>query len=234
MSNIFFITTGAFAERWWYFPSFGLAVLVAFGLDRINNSKNFRPYLYGFGIIILAWYSFLTIKQNKIWLSNRNLFVYAAEASPNSVGARSNLAAVYLEEERFTEAREQVEYALSIYDKYPPALNILGKLNWKDTRYKDAEAAFKKALEFDKNGRNHRSLFRSLAFLSLDLGKNKEALMYMEEALKWPASRDSQKIVQIDEVLYEKIKKYSTRESGSYTKEEIEELGSLIKIVRGF
>ena len=30
-----FITTGTMAERWWYFPSFGLVILLAIGLDKI-------------------------------------------------------------------------------------------------------------------------------------------------------------------------------------------------------
>ncbi|OHB17376.1 MAG: hypothetical protein A2749_01985 [Parcubacteria group bacterium RIFCSPHIGHO2_01_FULL_45_26] len=235
MSNIFFATSGTLAERYWYLPSFGLSVLTAFGFDKIlGYGQKLKPYAYALGVVILIGYSFLIIKQNRIWLNNRNLFVHAAEKSPNSVWARANLAAVYIEEEQFNEAREEVNAALAIYDKHPPTLNILGKLNWRDKKYQEAEEAFKQAIEFDKNGRNRRSLNRSLAFLNLDLGKNQQAFLYMEEAVKWPSPRSSQRIVKIDEVLYKTVKKYKERRVSSYTKEESAEVTSLIRGVRGF
>ncbi len=235
MSNLFFVAAGAFAERWWYFPSFGLSVLAALGLDKLAaNYAKFKPYIYGLGVIVLVWYSWLTVRQNHIWLNNRNLFVQAADQSPRSAWARSNLAAVYWEEKEFVRAREESAAALEIYDKYPPALNILGKLNWRDKKYEEAEKAFKKALEFDENGRNHRSLYRSLAFLSFDLGYRQDAFQYMEQAVKWPSPRGSQKIIAIDEYLYKTLDKHKDRRANSYTVKEKEELSLLIRQVGGF
>jgi tetratricopeptide (TPR) repeat protein len=237
ISNLFLSTTGTMAERWWYFPSFGLVLLVSMGLVKLMESiqsKGLRTGGAFIGLGILVWYSFLIIQQNGIWAHDKNLIVYAAEVSPQSAWARANLAVVYFEEKNFTLAKQEAESALKIYDKYPAALNILGKSYWQEGKYPEAENALKKAVEYDNYGRNKRSLYRTLALLNLDQGKNSQAFSYMSEAVKWPPARQKQNIVEIDNFLLDKLSFYKDRSANSYTQAEKEELAQLIKLLRGF
>lgn len=237
ISNIFLIATGTMAERWWLFPSFGLVFMISIGLVKFMENIQGRWLRMGsvfFGLGILVWYSFLITKQNEVWASDKSLFIYAAKASPQSVWARTNLASVYFEERKFELALQESKTALQIYDKYPATLNILGKVYWRSGRYTDSEDAFKKAAEFDNHGRNKRAIYRTLALLNLDQGKNSQAFFYMDEAVKWPAAREQKNILEVDNFLFEKMSVYKNRSPNSYTQSEKEGLTRLIKLLRGF
>ena len=127
-----------------------------------------------------------------------------------------------------------MEAALKIADQYPSALYVLGQIYWKEGRFGEAEDVFNRAIKFDIYDRNKRSLYRSLALISLDVGDNKQSLVYMTEAIKWPATGDLEKTIKIDEILLQKVEEYLNRDINSYTQEEIDGLVNLIKILRGF
>src|SRR3989344_6025779 len=231
VSNIFFITTGTMAERYWYFPSFGLVILAAIGLDKIIISKKrWQSWVYGGLAIVLIWFSFIIVKQNKVWLNDQNLFTTAATRSSNSVWARTNLAEGYFASGDIEKAKEELGASLKISDEYSLTLFVLGKINWKEAKHDEAEEAFKRALEFDAHGRNKRSIYRILALVNLDKGNNKRALVYMEEAVKWPPAGELENVLRVDEVLLKKIKEYSNKDARFYSQEEIQELGQLIKV----
>ena len=235
MSNIFFITTGTMAERWWYFPSIGLMMLAAIGIEYlITRFENIKQYIYGAGIIVLAFYFIIIFRQNKVWLNDKNLFIYASEKSPNSAWARTNVAEGFFLSGNVERAEREITAALNIADQYPSALYVLGQIYWKEGRFGEAEEVLKKAIKLDIYDRNKRSLYRSLALISLDVGNNERAMIYMREAVKWPATGDVAKTLRIDELLLQKVEEYSDRDINSYTQEEIEGLVKLIKILRGF
>ena len=235
ISNIFFITTGTMAERWWYFPSFGLTMLAAIGIERLlARFKNIKRYIYGMGAIIIILYSAIIFRQNKIWLNDRNLFIYASEISPSSAWARTNVAEGFFLSGDVERAKEEIAAALDISDQYPSALYVLGQIYWNEGRFGEAEEVLKKALEFDIYDRNKRSFYRSLALIDLDTGNNGQALVHMQEAVKWPAMGDIEKTLKIDKLLLQRIEEYADRDINSYTQEEKEELAKLIKIIRGF
>src|SRR3989338_3748708 len=125
ISNIFFITTGTMAERYWYFPSLGLVALSAIGLeDIIIRKRKWQVWIYGALAIVMVWFSTITIRQNKVWLGDKNLFTYAAAGSPNSVWARTNLAEGYFASGDIEMAKEELEAALKISDKYSLTLFV--------------------------------------------------------------------------------------------------------------
>lgn len=235
ISNIFFITTGTMAERYWYFPSFGLVILASMGLDKIIMSKKrWQSWVYGGFAFILMWFSFIIVKQNQVWLNDQNLFTTATIRSPNSVWARTNLAEGYFASGDVEKAKEELRASLKISDEYSLSLFVLGKINWKEAKYGEAEKAFKRALEFDVHGRNKRSIYRILALVDLDVGNNKQSLAYMEEAVKWPPAGELENVLRVDEVLLKKIKEYSNKNAKFYSQEEVQELGQMITILRGF
>lgn len=186
------------------------------------------------GAIIIILYSAIIFRQNKIWLNDRNLFIYASETSPNSAWARTNVAEGFFLSGDVERAKEEIAAALDISDQYPSALYVLGQIYWNEGRFGEAEEVLKKALEFDIYDRNKRSFYRSLALINLDTGNNGQALVHMQEAVKWPAMGDIEKTLKIDKLLLQRIEEYADRDINSYTQEEKEELAKLIKIIRGF
>ncbi len=234
MSNIFFITTGSFAERWWYLPSFGLVVLISFGIDKIIvNHKNFKPYLYGLIAVTLVVYSFLTIKQNRIWSNNRELFVHAAKASPNSAWVRTNLAAIYFKESKFDQAKDEIERSLKISEDHPFTLNIYAKLKWQEGNLQEAESVFKRAIENDIYGANHRDLYRALSILKLEVKDYDEALNYIRYATESDVFRNPKKVVYLDNLLLSYIYGLSKNKPDVLSDSEHEIVRSLITHVKG-
>ena len=234
ISNIFLVVTGTMAERYFYLPSVGLLALLAIGFDKIMMRRTVMIGLYTAGIALLVWFSLLIIEQNKTWLNEKNLFIHAVAASPNSVWARENLAVTYLNEGRFEEARTQMQGGLSIYDKYPKLLRDWGRLVWKDGDLIGAETVFKKAIALDSRGTSSRGLYRLLAFVYLDKGENEHAFEAITKALTYPAFGDTETSDRVDQESYEGIRSLRDIDPKSYSEIDRKALQQRIIWTRGF
>lgn len=235
ISNIFFITTGTMGERWWYLPSIGLMIMAALGIDwLLRRFRQFRYPLAGIAVFAAIWFVTVIWHQNNVWASDAVLFRTAASRSPQSAWARTNLAAQYFAEQRIEEARQEINAATAISNNNPLTLYLLGKLSWHDGKHGEAEQVWLRAVSFDAHDRNKRSLYRTLALLELDRGDNRKAKEYLEEALKYEPRGDTETVLKIDAYLVELIERYQNREARTYTQDEINEIGSVIKALRGF
>ncbi|MBI2627224.1 MAG: hypothetical protein HYW77_03195 [Parcubacteria group bacterium] len=238
ISNVFFVTTGTFAERWWYFPSIGLVWFVsAFIKKRFENKKLSTIYTHCSQVAILVigiFYLYVSFGQAKIWTNERRLFVSAAERSPNSVWARTNLAAVYFKEQNFYLAKREIDESLKILENYPAALNIKAKLLWQEGRIDEAESAFKWALENDLNARNNRDLYRSLAILKLEAKNYTEAKEHIEKTINSQAFGDIEKAIYLDNLLLMHIEGLLESRNNSLSDQEKNVIKNLIDHIKGF
>lgn len=234
MSNLAVVTTGTMAERWWYWPSLGLTILLAVFGDQLMAKSRWRGGLVIGGGLLLAWYGWLAFQQSRFWVDDQHLFARASEKSPQSVWARTNLAEEYFARKDYERAKTEVQRAIAITDENPLTLYVLGKIYWQALDLDQAEQSFLRAVEFDKRGRNRRSLYRMLALLNLDSGQNKKAETYMQEAVQWPVARQKENIVEIDNYLVKLTKELAGRKPSRYRLEEKEKLVEMIKALRGF
>lgn len=235
MSNIFIVTTGTMAERWWYWPSLGLVILMALGWEAaVSRLRADKKWVYVLSAMVMIWYSWVDFQQSHVWFDDRHLFARAVEKSPGSVWARTNLAEEYFASRQYPAAREEIKLAMAIAENNPLTLYVRGKINWQENKINEAEEAFLRAVQYDAHDRNKRSLYRTLALLSLDMGDNKKALVYMREAIKWPPAGQRENILKIDEYLLGLTREYASRRPASYSAEEQNKLARMIKALRGF
>lgn len=235
MSNLAVVTTGTMAERWWYWPSVGLVMLLAAGVENfVLKNRRWKNWVWGLGSLVLIWYGWLSFQQSYAWQSDRHLFARASEYSPQSVWARTNLAEEFFASKDYGHAKTEVAKAILITDQNPLTLYVQAKINWQEGNIEAAEKGFLRAIEFDGRGRNKRSLYRMLALLNLDSGENKKAEGYMREAVKWPVARQKENIVEIDNYLVKFTQEMALRKPSSYTLKEKEDLIHMIKALRGF
>lgn len=234
ISNTFFVTTGVFAERWWYFPSIGLFWFASvFTWGWFKNRSYYRFLFYSLILAAGIYYLYVSFEQARIWTNERKLFVAAAQRSPNSAWARTNLAAVYFKERKFDLAKNEVGHSLKISENYPAALNIYAKLKWREEDFEEAESAFKRAIEYDLNKRNHRDLYRSLAILKLETKNYNEAMNYMKNAKNSAIFGDKEKAEQLDSLLDKYIIFLRQRGDG-LSGAELKIIAELIRHIRGF
>ena len=236
ISNTVFVTTGVFAERWWYFPSIGLILFVLTFLAILPENKKFfhKVLIYSFILAVGFSYLYVSLEQAEIWTNERKLFAAAAQRSPNSAWARANLAAVYFKEKKFDQAKNEIDYSLKISGNYPAALNIYAKLKWREGEFKEAETAFKRAIEYDLNKRNHRDLYRSLAILKMETGYYNQALDHIKYAIESPAFKDVKKAVYLDNLLLNRINNLVKNEQGTLSDSENNTIRFLMVHVKGF
>lgn len=235
MSNIFLVTTGTMAERWWYWPSVGLVIVAVAGVEKIIlKFPYYKNWVWGLGSVMLIWYGWLAFQQSYAWQSDRHLFARAVEHSPQSAWARTNLAEEYFAAKDYAQAKTEITKALLITDRNPLTLFVQAKIDWQEGHIAETEKNFLRAIEFDERGRNRRSLYRMLALLSLDSGENKKAEGYMREAVQWSVARQKENIVEIDNYLVKFTQEMALRKPASYSREEQERLVKMITALRGF
>lgn len=233
VSNII-ITSGSFAERWMYFPSIGLLILLVVAADWfLGKLPKFKlPFLVLF-LAVLFWYGFLTLRHGSLWNNEKEFYIKTASLSPQSVWAKTNLAAVYIFDKKYDAARSELEETMEIHDRYPLALDLLGELRWQAGEYEMASDLFLRAIENDA-GSNLRNLHRLLAFLNLDFGYGGEAVKHMEEALNLPPTFGSKNVAEVDKVLFDFVKDFAKTPKSRYNQKQKDELARLVKLVRGF
>lgn len=107
--------SGAFAERYAYFPSAGAAVLVGAVLAAVGE-RNRR--LYGGGLaaaaVAVAVLSVMTVARNAEWRDSLALWSDGVRKSPDSAAAHENLGLALIRQGRECEGRRELRAALKL------------------------------------------------------------------------------------------------------------------------
>lgn len=123
----------AYADRFTYLPSIGLAVALVWAAaeawERRGAARGFARHLPAALVAgLVAGLAWLSREQTRTWRDSETLFRRALAVTEKNVAAHSNLA-VYLQEQgRRTEAREQLEAVLAIKPDHADSLNNLAWL----------------------------------------------------------------------------------------------------------
>lgn len=178
-ANLIFPTGTIMGERLAYFPSVGLSLLLAYGINAVFWlwDKNIIRYLAAIIFVGLAgFYGAVSFLRAGDWLTEERLFKSAARCAPNSVLSRSNLGAIYYLNGDLAAAKRELLAAQKIYDNYPKGVNNLGLVYWKEGDLKTAQELFLKALS---SRYPYYGAYENLALLSLEQGKIKEARLWL-------------------------------------------------------
>jgi len=158
-------------ERLMYFPSLGFVVLLAWLLERLLKVDR-RKISYFILLVILVFFSARTIIRNKDWRDAETLFTATVQESPSSLITRTALAAVYIKDNQWEEAKKQLSIAQGIYEDNSHLQNILGIMADHEGDYELAESRYQKSLELNPDAIIPHI---NLAELYLKIGRMAEA-----------------------------------------------------------
>jgi len=140
------------SERYLCLPIIGFCMLIGNLLvqrhnkiDPFNNASITVILL----VLILAIFSFKTMKQNTVWTDQTVLWTNTARISPKSFKAHNNLGNIYRNAGRLDEAIVELQYALSLYNDYIDAHNNLGVTYRKKGMLKEALWEYQRALQIN-------------------------------------------------------------------------------------
>ena len=174
VSNLIFPIGTIAGERLMYYPSVGLCFYLAYGfvsLGRIKPKIFYKLSMVIF-VILVIFYGSISFIRNFDWLTEKNLFISAAQCANNSVLSRSNMGTVYYFEGRYTEAEKEIKEANEIYDGYTKAINNLGLVYWKTNRPDEAKEEYFRAI---RNWPPYEGVYENLILLELSLGNTDRA-----------------------------------------------------------
>ena len=130
--NIFPIST-LLADRYVFIASFSYCFLLGIAFDKLYGleSKRFSEGFFKLLSIViflflLVGYSFMTIRQNKIWENSYTLWADAVEKYPNSNTANALMGVVYMDLGMDEKAVEYLEKAVQIFPYDYQSRNNLG------------------------------------------------------------------------------------------------------------
>jgi len=167
----FFLTAGEImAERMFYYPSLGLAMIAGFFFTQIYRKKKTAGIILLSGVLLI--YSVITINRNTIWLSKRNLGESMVRDAPKSIMGHFMLATVEFNERNYEKAKEHAQKAYAINKTMPSLLHLMGRLAIAEGRYDLAEKLLKKSLSQS----NYREVSKYLAYALAKQGKYEESL----------------------------------------------------------
>lgn len=123
-----FIAVGGqiMAERWVYFASVGICLLMAVFVEIIYKKNRISAVLLL--IVILSVYSIIIIQRNNVWLNEKSLFESMVRTSPNSITGHKMLSFSYLRERDYEKALFHIEESMRIYIGYEmigPMIDLL-------------------------------------------------------------------------------------------------------------
>lgn len=169
----------AAAERFFYLPSVGLAMLFALVLAVLKA----RPRVVG-GVVALAciaagaWFSVQGVRP---WASNATLFAWAVHTTPNAPGGHYGLAGVLASQGRHEEAAREYEKAVRLAPDYVDAYIRLGLEYGKLGNADGARAAYEHALSLEPG---RASIHTNLGVLEMRHGRIDEALVHFRRAVE--------------------------------------------------
>lgn len=183
-----FIVVGGqiMGERWVYFASAGICLMMAFVLEKFyrRNKKLALVCL----VLVLGMYSAVIIQRNPVWRNELALFESMVETAPNSIQGHKALALAYLKAGDYERAIPHVEASMRIYIDYEPIILMLRTLS---SYYSDEEKSGKKVVVRGIGEVNNRLL----ALAQARDGKHVESLKTLENLVAIKPERQENPIV---------------------------------------
>ena len=203
-SNIFMLIGTHLAERLLFFPSVAFCLVAVyflfklFKIDIVDSSSKFTSLfkvnstLLTIVGVILVLYSIKTYSRNKDWKSDTYLFGHDIETVPNSahmlfyyannLANKDSLAAVKnpLErEQRLIKAQKSITKALQLYELFPDAHNVAGRIHYEQKNYDASFKSYSRAMEMNPSkGMYHNNAGTCL----FSVGKFEEAAKAFKKA----------------------------------------------------
>jgi len=137
------------AEHWMYVPSIGIFMLAASAMGALYHKKGFKPAVTVATAALIAFYLFLTVKQNLYWRDPVTFYNKTLFYNPRNRRMLNNLGEHYFERGRYDEAIATLQKALEISPNYASAYNNLGAVYVKTGRKQEAIDAFRRAVNID-------------------------------------------------------------------------------------
>ena len=138
------------AEHWLYISSMGFfLVLAKCFLLFANACERTRNFILGCLICLIAFYSYMAIRQNAYWNDPVNFYERTLTYAPHSARLYTNLGKEYEARGRKDEAIAMHKKAIALKADYAEAYNNLANVYTSIGRDAEAVDLFKKALSID-------------------------------------------------------------------------------------
>jgi tetratricopeptide (TPR) repeat protein len=139
------------AERFLYLPSIGYCALAAWAgaavparLTRIRR----RIFITGF-MLILAVFSFQTMKRNMVWRNELTLYQETVSHAPDNFRVQYNLGNAYFRSGDLEKAIKHTEIALALKPDLAQGVYNLGVMYDSEGKLEDAERLYREAIQLN-------------------------------------------------------------------------------------
>lgn len=170
------------AEHWLYTAS-GLGVFMAAGifLDRLSGINKYVKYVIILMLVlVLAWFSFLTIRRNQDWRDSLVFWTNTVKYAPDSYKANVELGTAYSQKGDYLNAEIYFKKALGLNPDHYSAYNNLGNVYNFTGDFKKAEQFYLKSIEINPKNAN---AYNNLGNIYIKMNRYDDAIDYCKKAI---------------------------------------------------
>ena len=184
-SNLY--PVGAYmAEHWIYLPSMGLCLVAALGLKSLYGRKYLKIASVIISAIIsaiiIAWYSYLTVKQNLSWQEPVDFYERTLKYAPESMRITNDLAIAYEKQGMHDEAIGIYNRMLKEDPEHPEAYINLAAVQIIKGNAEAAIALCEKAISLEPN---NATAHNNIAVAYYVQGRYDLAIQHCDLAIKY-------------------------------------------------
>lgn len=178
ISNFIFSIGTIMAERTFYFPSFGAALIAVFGVENLIGWRFKKIWLGLFGLVMVV-YGVIIMNRNPVWHDRLTLYTDMVKTAPQSVHAKTNLGVYYIQNNHWDEGKKLILETYAVDPEHLPILDSLGIIAEHEKRYPDAETFYLRALNIRPH---YATALSNLGRMYFQLGQyEKSADIYWRE-----------------------------------------------------
>jgi tetratricopeptide (TPR) repeat protein len=169
------------AEHWLYLPSLGLFILLAKALSSAYKIKKFKIVSVVAISFLIAFYSYLTIKQNSYWREPIRFYERIIKYAPFSYRAYYNLGLVYERMGKKELAEAQYRKTLELKPDHAEANNNLGIQYFQQGRQQESIEFFQRAIESNPD---YADAYNNLANVYFVSGERDKAMAQYKKTIE--------------------------------------------------
>lgn len=183
----------AYADRYTYLPSIGLALMAAPLLaDLASRVRLPRPVAVALAVALLAVLGLLTRAQTRVWANTVSLFEHAVAATGHNPLARMSLASELIETGDLTRAQAVLEEAKAEGAPAEAVHLSLGTIYHRQHRHEEALREFDAVLALKPE---EPKALVNRGIMLVELGRNAEAIVALERVVALRGGNDSNVLI---------------------------------------